>query len=138
MQAVNAYLAQVGAEIKEAVASGEMTPEEGKANYADTVEAVKQRMMASKSKGKSKQITKEDYDEAAAKMARMVKAGEITREQMQQRLDRMSQAEASKDDGQRRELSDDCMALRRKLGEAVRNGEMTREEAGKIWEEEGC
>ena len=89
---VEAYLAKVGAEIKEAVASGKMTPEEGKAKYAKTVELVKQRMMASKSKGQSKQITKEEYDLAASKMARLVKAGEITREQMQQRLSRMKKA----------------------------------------------
>jgi hypothetical protein len=133
-----AYLAQVGAEIKKAVANGEMTAEEGKAKYADTVEAIKKRMMAAKSKGKSKKITKEEYAQAKSKMLRMVKTGEITREQMQQRLDRMSQVEASKDDNQRGESSDDCMALRRRLGQAVRNGEMTREEAGKIWEEEGC
>ncbi len=133
-----AYLAQVGAEIKEAVASGKMTTEEGKAKFADTVEAVKQRMMASKSKDKSKKITKEEYAQAKAKMLRMLKSGEITREQMQQRLDRMSQVEASKDDNQRGESSDDCTALRRRLGEAVRNGDMTREEAGKIWKEEGC
>jgi hypothetical protein len=38
----------------------------------------------------------------------------------------------------RKEISDDCIALRKKLGEAVRSGEMTREEAGKIWDEEGC
>ena len=130
-----AYLAQVGAEIKEAVANGDMTAKEGKAKYAETVELVKQRMMASKSKGQSKQITKEDYDAAASKMARMVKAGEITREQMQARLDGMKKRMSGDD---REEPSDDCMALRRRLGEAVRNGDMTREEAGKVWEDEGC
>jgi polyhydroxyalkanoate synthesis regulator phasin len=96
-------------------------------------------MMGAKSKDKSKLITKEAYDEAAAKMARMVKAGEITREQMQQRLDRMGKAMRESARGEeRREISDDCMALRIRLGTAVRNGDMTREEAGKIWEEEGC
>ena len=188
---LEAYLEKVGAEIKEAVANGTMTPEEGKAKYAETVEAVKQRMMGAKSKDKSKLITKEAYVEASAKMARMVKAGEITREdmqtrldemrmrmresadrgtskadkrarraryqeasdkmlkmveageitreQMQQRLDRMGRAMKESARGEeRREISDDCMALRIRLGTAVRNGDMTREEAGKIWEEEGC
>ncbi len=185
---IEVYLTKVGAEIKEAVASGDMTPEEGKAKYAKTVEALKQRMMmAGKSKGQSKQITKEDYDAAASKMARMVKAGEITREQMQTRLDEMrmrmgesadrgtsnadkrasraryqeasdkmaemvkageitrEQMQARLDGMRKRmggddrgEVSDDCMTLRRKLGEAVRNGDMTREEAGKVWKEEGC
>jgi len=134
---VEAYLTKVGAEIKEAVASGEMTPEEGKAKYAKTVEALKQRMMASKSKGQSKQITKEEYDAAASKMARMVKAGEITREQMQERLEAMGSAmRESMRGGDRGDMSDDCMALRRRLGQAVRNGDMTREEAKKVWEDE--
>ena len=136
---VEAYLAKVGAEIKEAVASGKMTPEEGKAKYAKTVEALKQRMMASKSKGQSKQITKEEYDAAASKMARMVKAGEITRKQMQERLEAMGSAmRESMRGGDRGDMSDDCMALRRRLGQAVRNGDMTREDAAKIWQDEGC
>ena len=130
-----AYLAKVGAEIKEAVASGEMTPEEGKAKYAETVEALKQRMMAGKSKGQSSQITKEEYDAAASKMARMVKAGEITREQMQERLEAMGSAMRKSMRGGDN-VSDDCMALRRRLGQAVRNGDMTREEAKKVWEDE--
>ena len=133
---LEAYLAKVGAEIKEAVNNGEMTPEEGKAKYAETVEAIKQRMMHTPDK---KPITKEAYDEAAAKMIRMVKAGEITREQMQERLDAMGSAMRESIRGEEsREISDDCMGLRRRLGQAVRNGDMTREEAGRIWEEEGC
>ena len=35
-------------------------------------------------------------------------------------------------------VSDDCMELRIELGEALRAGEMTREEAAVIWENEGC
>ena len=181
------YLAQVGAEIKEAVANGDMTAKEGKAKYAETVKAIQQRMASAKSNGQSKQITKEEYDLAASKMARMVKAGEITREDMQTRLDEMRMRMGESDDrgasnedkrarrsrykeasdkmikmveageitreqmqtrldemrnrmsgSDRGEASDDCMALRRRIGEAVRNGDMTREEAAKIWEEEGC
>jgi hypothetical protein len=30
------------------------------------------------------------------------------------------------------------MDLRRRLGEAVRGGTMTREEAGELWKSEGC
>ena len=133
---LEAYLEKVGAEIKEAIANGEMTPEEGKAKYAETVKAIKQRMMHKPDKN---QITQEEYDEAAAKMARMVKAGEITREQMQERLKTMGKAMRESASGKERgKISDDCMALRRRLGQAVRNGDMTREQAGKIWKEEGC
>lgn len=180
----NAYLKGVGKRIRIAIANGDISEEEGVERYNAAVERVGQRIGAAsdpargeKSKtantdvrarykeatnrmiemvkageitreqmqtrldgmkkrmgaDKSKKISKEDYDLAASKMARMVKAGEITREQMEARLNRMKKAMASKD-----EPSDDCIELRKKLGEAVRNGEMTREEAGKIWEEEGC
>ena len=175
-----AYLNDAGKKIKMAIANGEITEEEGKLKYAATVQRVKKRMAGAKSKtadtdaramrarykeasdkmiemvkageitreqmqtrldgmkkrmgaDKSKKISKEDYDLAASKMARMVKAGEITREQMKARLNRMKKAMASKD-----ERSDDCIELRKKLGESVQNGEMTREEAGQIWKEEGC
>jgi polyhydroxyalkanoate synthesis regulator phasin len=69
----------------------------------------------------------------------MVEAGKITREEMRERLSAMRRAIGEYNQGQnRKEISDDCIALRKKLGEAVRSGEMTREEAGKIWDEEGC
>jgi polyhydroxyalkanoate synthesis regulator phasin len=175
-----AYLNEAGKKIKMAIANGDITEEEGRLKYAAVAKRVEKRMAGSKSKtantdaramrakykeasdkmtemvksgeitreqmqtrldgmkkrmgaDKSKKISKEDYDLAASKMARMVKAGEITREQMEARLNRMKKAMASKE-----ERSDDCIELRKKLGEAVRNGKMTREEAGKIWEEEGC
>jgi len=58
---------------------------------------------------------------------------------MQERLEAMgSVMRESMRDGDRGDMSDDCMALRRRLGQAVRNGDMTREEAGKVWEDEGC
>jgi hypothetical protein len=56
---------------------------------------------------------------------------------MQERLDGMKKAMSGGDreeaSDRREDVSDDCIELREKLGEAVRNGEMTREEAGKIW-----
>ena len=39
--------------------------------------------------GKSKVDAKKRYDEAVANMTEMVKNGEMTREQMEQRIDRM-------------------------------------------------
>ena len=182
-----AYLNDVGRKIRMAIVDGEMTEEEGKLKYAATVQRVKKRMAGAKGSeavGK-RTFTKEDYKQASAKMARMVKAGEITREQMQQRLNRMKKAMGESADrgasdadkrarraryqeaadkmaemvkageitreqmearlnrmkkamASKEDRSDDCIALRKKLGEAVRSGEMTREEAGKIWDEEGC
>ena len=187
-----AYLKKVGTEIREAIANGEMSPEEGKARYAAAEKRMKQRLGGEK----SKKMTQEEYDQGVAKMIQMVKAGEITREQMEARLNRMKKAmggergasdadrrarraryQAAADkmaemvkageitreqmearlnrmkkamggnkskkmtteaDGDRAEISDDCMTLRRKIGEAVRNGDMTRKEAAEIWADEGC
>ena len=77
-------------------------------------------------------------------MQKMVDAGEMTEEQMNGRLNRMRKMMErgngkDKTEGRSRgEVSDDCMELRRTLGEAVRAGEMTREEAGEVWKNEGC
>ena len=108
-------------------------------------------------KDKSSVMTEEDYDEAAANLARLVKAGEITREQMQEELavmrsimndkwlmlrkpDSDDLADDMIDMGTEPQkiISDDCMALRRRLAEGVRNGDLTDEESKKIWEREGC
>jgi polyhydroxyalkanoate synthesis regulator phasin len=126
--------AQAKAKMLRMVKAGEITREQ----MQERLDGMKKAMGDSADRGASdpdKRAKRARYQEAADKMAEMVKAGEITREQMQQRLDRMKKGMSGND---REEVSDDCMALRRRLGEAVRNGAMTREEAGKIWEEEGC
>ena len=130
-----AYLNDAGREIRMAIKNGEMTEEEGRLKYAAIAKRVEKRMAGAKPKtaDTDARARRARYKEASDKMIEMVEAGEITREQMEARLNRMKKAMASKD-----EPSDDCIELRKKLGEAVRNGEMTREEAGKIWEEEGC
>ena len=69
-------------------------------------------------------------------MQKMVDTGEITGEQMKQRLGEMRKMIGRSDDSSG--VSDDCMKLRIELGEALRAGEMTREEAAVIWENEGC
>jgi len=120
------------AKMQEMVNAGEITREQ----MQQRLDRMKKAMGESADRGASdadKRVRRARYQEAADKMAEMVKAGEITREQMEGRLNRMKKAMASKE-----ERSDECIALRKKLGEAVRSGEMTREEAGKIWDEEGC
>jgi hypothetical protein len=57
---------------------------------------------------------------------------------MQQRLDRMKGGVAQDDSSKRKEMSDDCMALGRRIRTAMGKGEMTREEAKEIWEAQGC
>ena len=114
------------------VKAGEITREDMKTRLGEMRKAMSQSSDRDTS-STDQRARRARYKEASDKMIEMVEAGEITREQMEARLNRMKKAMASKD-----EPSDDCIELRKKLGEAVRNGEMTREEAGKIWEEEGC
>jgi len=114
------------------VKAGEITREDMKTRLGEMRKAMSQSSDRDTS-STDQRARRARYKEASDKMIEMVKAGEITREQMEARLNRMKKAMASKD-----EPSDDCIELRKKLGEAVRNGEMTREEAGKIWDEEGC
>jgi len=119
-----AYLTKVGTEIRAAVSNGEMTPEEGKAKYAAAEERIKQRMGSNK----SKTMTKEDYAQGVAKMNRMVKAGEITGEQMEARLNRMKKAMG----GEKEKSNDRAQAYLTKIGTeikvAIANGELTSEE----------
>jgi len=125
---------QAAAKMIEMVKAGEMTREQ----MQKKLEAMKKAM------GTERTITREDYAKAQAEMQELVDAGKITEDQMNARLNRMRKMIGRSTGGQKAEsrgregVSDDCMELRRKLGEAVRAGEMTREEAGEVWKEEGC
>ena len=115
------------AKMTKMVKDGEMTREQMQQRL--------DRMKAAMAKQSKSKITRKDYDDAVAKM---VKDGEMTREQMQQRLDRMKGGVAQDDSSKRKEMSDDCMALGRRIRTAMGKGEMTREEAKEIWEAQGC
>ena len=97
----------------------------------------------------SKVLTRADYAQAQAKMQAMVEAGKLTQAQMTEKLSAMrkmigrgrGQARGGGEranGGDGRGVSDECMTLRRRLGAAVSNGDMTREEAGEVWRAEGC
>jgi cell division protein FtsB len=97
------------------------------------------RRMIGKSKVADKTITREDYATAQAEMQAMVDKGEITEEQMNARLNRMRKMIArGNGSSERREMSDECKELGRRIRTAVGNGNMTSEEARKLWEAEGC
>jgi hypothetical protein len=85
---VEAYLNDAGRKIRIAIANGEMTEEEGRLKYAGITKRVEKRMAGTKSKTVDTD-TRARYKEASDKMLKMVEAGEITREQMQTRLDGM-------------------------------------------------
>ncbi|MDG2200829.1 MAG: hypothetical protein P8K80_06565 [Phycisphaerales bacterium] len=120
--------AEAAAKMEKMVEAGEITREQ----MQQRLDRMKTMMTAEKT------ITRQDYADAQARMEKMVESGEITREQMQQRLDRMKEMMRRDAEERSEQPSNDCMELRRKLGEAVRSGEMTREEAGEVWKEEGC
>jgi len=125
---------QAVATMKKMVEAGELTREQ----MQEKIEAMKKQM------GTERTITREDYAKAQAELQELVDAGKITEDQMNARLNRMrkmigrSTGQQDAENRGREGVSDDCMELRRKLGEAVRAGEMTREEAGEVWKEEGC
>jgi beta-lactamase regulating signal transducer with metallopeptidase domain len=120
---MGAMMIQLG----KALESGEITPEQAlervmgaakrmQMNVSDEMKPVDQRQARAK------------YAEAAAKMTAMVKAGEITQEQMQQRLDEMRRR-MSGDTGSKRGMSkaeyDKAVA---EMVEMVKAGKMTREQ----------
>ncbi|MAB81948.1 MAG: hypothetical protein CMJ24_00745 [Phycisphaerae bacterium] len=121
--------ADAEAKMQKMVEAGEITREQ----MQQRLDRMKEMM-----RKENARITRQDYADAEAKMQKMVEAGEITREQMQQRLDRMKEMMRRDVEERSQQPSNDCMELRRKLGEAVRAGEMTREEAGEVWRSEGC
>ena len=80
--------------------------------------------------GKSKVDAKKRYDEAVANMTEMVKNGEMTREQMEQRIDRMKKrmkAAAGNERTITKREYDEAVAKMKKM---VENGEITREQMG--------
>ena len=130
-----AYLNDAGRKIRMAIANGEMTEEEGRLKYAGIAKRVEKRMAGTKSKIVDTD-TRARYKEASGKMLKMVEAGEITREQMQTRLDEMKKRMSQSSDATRREASPEDQRARRaryqeaadRMAEMVKAGEITREQ----------
>jgi hypothetical protein len=109
-------------DLGKAVESGEISAEDAMKRIAGLAE----RMNMGK-KGKAKTITKADYAEAAEKMTEMVKAGKMTREQMQERLDAMRK-EMSKSSEKRTITREDYANAQREMQAMVEKGEITEEQ----------
>ncbi|MCP4067015.1 MAG: hypothetical protein GY741_01900, partial [Phycisphaeraceae bacterium] len=86
-------LRAMGADLRKQVAAGEMSEEDAKARFKKGEERMWMRYQAAEQKNAAGGKSGADYDAAVRKMTEMVKAGKITREQMQKRLDRMKQAD---------------------------------------------
>jgi len=123
-----AYLHDTGRKIKMAIANGEMTEEEGLLKYAAVTKRVKKRMAGAKSKtaDTDARAKRARYKEASDKMIEMVKAGEITREQMEGRLNRMKKAMGG--DKSKTFSKEDYDAAASKMARMVKAGEITREQ----------
>ncbi len=111
-----------GDELDRTIAQVEEMLEAGVMTRAQLVEGLRKMM----SEFKTPAFTRADYAEASRKMSAMVDAGEITREQMQQRLDRMRMAMG----GAKSDVPNkvDYMEAERKMTAMVEAGEITREQ----------
>ena len=137
------FLDGVAERIQLAISNGDITEEQGKERYAMAVQRVDSRLASSKGEANSGERRAKVYlDGVAERIQLAIKNGDITEEEGKERyamaVQRVGERVApskGKDNGA---VSDDCMELRKKLGTAVRNGEITRDEAAEIWEDEGC
>ena len=131
-----AYLNEAGRKIRMEIKNGEMSEEEGRAVYAGIAKRVEKRMSQSGDYDKSRKdqdSMRARYQEAADKMAEMVKAGEITREQMEMRLGEMRKRMSQSGDHDKSRKDQDSMRARYqeaadKMAEMVKAGEITREQ----------
>ena len=90
---IEARIKAMGIDLRKKVAAGEMSEEDAKARFKKGEERMWMRYKAAEEKNAAGGKSGADYDAAFKKMTEMVKAGKITREQMQKRLDRMKQAD---------------------------------------------
>jgi beta-lactamase regulating signal transducer with metallopeptidase domain len=119
----------MGADLRKQVAAGGMSEEDARARFAEGEKRMWMRYRAAEEQNATRGKSEVDYEAAAERMIEMVKNGEITKEQMQQRLDRMTQADSKdKKAGDRRRSRTDYDAAVRKMTEMVKNGEITREQ----------
>ena len=95
---IEARIKAMGADLRKQVAAGEISEEDAKARFDEGEKRMWMRYRAAEAKNAeamkktASERSMSDYDAAVRKMTEMVKNGEMTREQMQQRLDRMKQA----------------------------------------------
>jgi beta-lactamase regulating signal transducer with metallopeptidase domain len=120
---MGAMMIQLG----KALESGEITPEQALERVMGAAKRMQMNVTDEKKLVDQRQA-RAQYAEAAAKMTAMVKAGEITKEQMQKRLDEMRRR-MSGDAGSKRGMSkaeyDKAVA---EMVEMVKSGKITREQ----------
>jgi polyhydroxyalkanoate synthesis regulator phasin len=109
-------------ELDATIAQVEQMLEAGMITPAQLVEGLRKMMSGFKRPA----LTRADYAEASRKMEAMVESGEITREQMQQRLDRMRMAMGGTKS--KAVTKADYKDAEKKMGAMVKAGEITKEQ----------
>ena len=106
------------------IESGRVTAEQALQILEERTTAVYENGVAEVKEQTRARMTKADYDEAVSKMLRMVKSGEITREQMEQRLTRMKEMVEPAPTFTKGDYDDAV----KKMTAMVKSGEITREQ----------
>ena len=125
---IEARAKAMGEDLWRQVAAGEISEADAKARFEEGERRMWMRYRAAEEKAVGGGSSKADYETAVEKMTEMVKAGKITREQMQQRLDRMKQPGMKKADGGRKMSKADYDKAVEKMTEMVKAGKITREQ----------
>jgi hypothetical protein len=122
--------AEAEAKMEKMVQAGEITAEQMRQRLAGM-----RKMMgrpAEPKETRQRTVTRQDYAEAQAKMEKMVQAGEITAEQMRQRLiemrKMMGRPAEPKESSQRTVTRQDYAEAQAKMEKMVQAGEITREQ----------
>ncbi|MHC4136879.1 MAG: M56 family metallopeptidase [Planctomycetota bacterium] len=115
-------IAEMGREIREDVAAGVITKEEGRARMRAYLERFG---------GGEKRMTREDYARLEAEIKKAVEEGKLTGEEGRKKLAGLRRRMANHRKGPSRE---EMAAYKKKLADAVATGEITEEEAKAKWE----
>ena len=125
---IEARTKAIGEDLWRQVAAGEISEADAKARFEEGERRMWMRYRDAEAKTVGGGNSKADYETAVEKMTEMVKAGKITRDQMQQRLDRMKQAGQKKADGGSKMSKADYDKAVEKMTEMVATGEITRDQ----------
>jgi len=128
---MESYLKKVGTEIREAVATGEITAEEGKAKYAEAEAKIQQRMGQQKSDGSARM---ESYlKKVGTELRDAVASGEITAEEGREKYAEAEAKIQQRMGNNKGNSTDRSQVYLTKIGtglcQSVANGEMTPEDA---------
>jgi hypothetical protein len=134
--AARKHLLQMRKELGEAVKAGKISEEDAKKKFADAEKAVRERMAAGRGEARSTTNPRENYARVEAELKAKVEAGEITKEGMIARLNALRKTMAKGSEGAARAPGRvDLEGIKRRIEAAVKNGDMTREEADAKYKE---